>query len=125
MLASDKCDACNEAPPGRLTRASAGTPLRYLSVSNPCASGVKAITPAPSPSVMSSKSFSTQRLSRLYAGWCISNGTFHSLSNAAISRVFTPEYEEMPMYNALPCCTAVANALAVSSSGVSGSKRCE
>ena len=31
----------------------------------------------------------------------------------------------MPMYNALPCCTAVASALIVSSSGVSGSKRWE
>ena len=40
-------------------------------------------------------------------------------------RVFAGEYDEMPTYRALPCCTAVASAPIVSSSGVSGSKRCE
>ena len=44
---------------------------------------------------------------------------------AAASRVFSDEYEEMPAYSALPWCTAVASAPIVSSSGVSGSNRCE
>ena len=35
------------------------------------------------------------------------------------------EYDDTPTYSALPCCTALARAEAVSSSGVLGSKRWE
>jgi hypothetical protein len=44
---------------------------------------------------------------------------------ASASRVFSAEYDDTPAYRALPCCTALARAPIVSSSGVSGSKRCE
>ena len=44
---------------------------------------------------------------------------------AAASRVCCGEYDEMPTYSALPWRTAVSSAPIVSSSGVSGSKRCE
>ena len=43
----------------------------------------------------------------------------------AASRVMPGEYDEIPTYNALPWCTAVASAPIVSSSGESGSKRWE
>ena len=43
----------------------------------------------------------------------------------AASWVIPGEYDEMPAYNALPWCTAVASAPIVSSSGESGSNRCE
>ena len=49
-----------------MARLSCGTPFRYLAVSIPCASGVKAMLPTPSPfSVSLSPSFSTQRFSML------------------------------------------------------------
>ena len=41
------------------------------------------------------------------------------------SLVRAAEYDEMPTYSALPCLTAVSSAPSVSSSGVSGSNRCE
>ena len=44
---------------------------------------------------------------------------------AAASRVFSAEYDEIPAYSALPARTAESSAPIVSSSGVSGSKRCE
>src|SRR5450830_1185786 len=65
-LASLKCDDSNEPPPGRLTRASAGTPFKYLSLRMPCASAVKVMQPMPSwPSVSSRPSVSIQRFSIL------------------------------------------------------------
>ena len=49
-----------------VARLSSGMPFRYLSVSMPCASGVKAIDPTPSSaSVSFSPSRSTQRFSML------------------------------------------------------------
>src|SRR6476661_4011174 len=44
-------------------REPSGTPFRYLSVSMPCASGLKAMQPTPSSPTTSSRSSSTQRLS--------------------------------------------------------------
>ena len=41
------------------------------------------------------------------------------------SSVRWAEYDEMPAYSALPWRTAVSTAPRVSSSGVSGSRRCE
>ena len=44
---------------------------------------------------------------------------------AAASAVRSAPYEEMPTYSAFPWRTALSSAPIVSSSGVSGSKRCE
>ena len=82
--------------------------------------------PAPTSSSASSRwSSSVHRLSIEYDGWWMSSGTLCSASSAAACRVRSDEYDEMPAYNALPCCTADARAPIVSSSGVSGSNRCE
>ena len=108
-----------------LARDPAGIPSRYLSVSMPCASGEKVMQPAPTSSRVSSRPPSIQRLSSEYDGWWISSGTPSARSIAAASPVRSGEYDEMPAYSARPLRTAVTSAPIVSSSGVSGSKRCE
>ena len=55
----------------------------------------------------------------------MSSGTFSSANRPAAIRVRSDEYDEMPTYSALPCCTIDASAPTVSSIGVSGSTRCE
>ena len=82
--------------------------------------------PAPtSSSVSSSRSSSIQRLIIEYDGWEISNGVPRSSRIAAACRVRSELYDEIPTYSARPERTAVSSAPIVSSSGVSGSKRCE
>ena len=108
-----------------MARDPAGIPFRYLSVSIPCASGEKPMQPTPSSPSVSSSSGSIQRFSIEYDGWWISSGVPSDARISYASRVFSGEYDEMPTYSALPCRTAVSSAPIVSSSGVSGSNRCE
>jgi hypothetical protein len=91
----------------------------------PCASGEKAMQPTPRSPSASRRSGSIHRLSSEYDGWWITNGVRRSRRIACASRVFSAEYDEMPTYSALPWRTAVSSAPIVSSSGVSGSNRCE
>ncbi len=91
----------------------------------PWASGENPMHPMPSSSSVPSRSGSIQRFSIEYDGWWISSGVPSERRMAAASRVLADEYEEMPAYSALPWRTAVSSAPMVSSSGVSGSKRCE
>ena len=74
---------------------------------------------------MSSSSSSIQRFSIEYEGWWITNGVPQLAQDRGASAVLSAEYEEIPTYSAFPCRTAVSSAPIVSSSGVSGSKRCE
>jgi hypothetical protein len=102
-----------------------GMPSRYFDVSIPCASGEKPMQPTPSSPSVSSSSGSIQRFSSEYEGWWMSSGVPSRSRIAYASRVFSGEYDEMPAYSALPERTALSSAPSVSSSGVSGSKRCE
>ena len=82
--------------------------------------------PAPIGSSVSSRwSSSIHRLNIEYDGWWINSGTPSAARRRAAWTVRSEEYEEIPTYSALPCSTAVTNAPIVSSSRVSGSKRCE
>ncbi len=81
--------------------------------------------PTPSSPSVSSSPSSTHRLSIEYDGWWISSGVPRSARIAAARPVRSGEYDEIPAYNARPETTAVCSAPIVSSSGVSGSARCE
>ena len=98
---------------------------RYLSVSRPCASGVKAIAPMPSCFSTPVRPSSTQRLRIEYDGWWITSGVPRLRATAAAVAVRSALYDEMPTYSALPCRTSVSRAPMVSSIGVTGSTRCE
>ncbi len=94
-------------------------------MSMPCASGEKTMQPTPASPRTSSSPGSIQRLSSEYDGWWIRSGVPRSSRIAAAATVRSGEYDEMPAYSALPWRTAVSSAPIVSSSGVSGSLRCE
>ena len=64
-FSGERCSRDSEPPPGRLMRASAGMPFRYLSDSTPCASAVKVMQPMPSVASVSSRPRSISRFSRL------------------------------------------------------------
>ena len=81
------------------------------------------MAPAPASCSASSRPSSIHRFSIEYEGWWMSSGTPISRRIRAASSVRPGEYDEMPTYSALPCCTAVASAPMDSSSGVSGSGR--
>jgi hypothetical protein len=69
-------------------------PFKYLSVKTPCASAENGMQPAPTFASASSRSFSIQRFSRLYAGWWMRSGVLNSRRSAAASSVFAAEYDE-------------------------------
>jgi hypothetical protein len=96
-------------------------PLRYRSVSRPWAKAEKAMHPTPSVLTTSRRRSSIQRLSIEYDGWWMSNGVPSRRRIVTASAVRWSEYEETPIYRALPEVTAEWRAPRVSSSGVSGS----
>src|ERR1700678_2257699 len=57
-----------EKEPSEVAREVFGTPLRYLSVRRPCASGEKEMHPTPSSSRVSRRPSAIQRLSMEYEG---------------------------------------------------------
>jgi hypothetical protein len=88
--------SAREKVPSPAAREPSGMPSRYLSVSNPCASGEKTMQPTPSSPSVSRSSGSIQRLSIEYDGWWISSGVPRSRRMAAASAVRFAEYDETP-----------------------------